>query len=231
MKIWYVDFDETRMKLEAFQPVPYRYKDEKTMEKLIVQFTNDLFKEMVNDPISDCIDTLQTLKYGFSQKLISTFISYHSTLKSVPVDWDIFGCEKIETARVFGEPRKFLVTFNIDVIFNNWYIQTFMFPIVNDTMLRQFIRCIQLKYGFHNLSISYDDILSALATAAIVNGGDNMNMRWLKKYVTETNDIDEVEVLFHGLNNDGMAPEFTELKMMCMKRMSERIDKDGVLRI
>ena len=56
-------------------------------------------------------------------------------------------------------------------------------------------------------------------------------MRWLKKYVTETNDIDEVEILFHGLNNDGMAPEFTELKMMCMKRMSERIDKDGVLRI
>ena len=224
---WYFTFDETRMKAEAVQPVPYKYKDRQKLMKLISEFLRNMIKGIINDPISKYQTSLQDMGKYPNNSIISLLNSNYS-LTSVPLTWELNGGDEIKNVRIMN-CEYYSIGSSIDLLFNNWFGQTIRSYFSCEKFdLSCLVRQIQLQYGIHDDDVKPLDILRAM-TYAYVNDGNNMNMRWLKKFVSETNNLDMINQLFHGINHADMAVEYTELKAMCMKRLNERNESDGIV--
>jgi hypothetical protein len=78
--------------------------------------------------------------------------------------------------------------------------------------------------GYPAEDIDIEDIIYCMGFAANVE----INMNWLKRYVSETENIRNIQFIFDNLNTQFVAPEFNELKAMCLRRINPKNEIIGL---
>lgn len=210
----YFNFNEERMRLMVLQPVEFNNHEKKKMKQTFIEF--------LVDSINECIQPLMTLKLDENTEL--TFIQGYFYMTQIPVEFKLYGPDKVESLLFMSTIREINGFNKIDLLINNWYFvtirfETYTFPL----SMSVYYRCLQNRFGFKTQmrngypceDVSTDDIVDVI-TFAYCN---NMYMSWLKRLVTEITDLDKIKFLFDALNHDTMDPSFMELKMMCIRRL------------
>ena len=143
-------------------------------------------------------------------------IENESVVNYIPERFEMLGCERILDVKLIHHDGK-----RIQLLFNNWYDVTIKCrgtSCINTYDIKFYM---QEHYGFNGYRSNYADINSALIRATSFN----LYMKWLEAFVMDSKRVFEnntqIQSLYFGLNRDGMAPEFTALKMLCMKRLHE----------
>ena len=211
----YFNFNEERMRLMALlQSVEFNNNDKKKMKQTFLRF--------LVDSINECIQPLMELK--MDKNIEPAFIQGYHYLDKLPIEFTLHGPDKVESLLFMSTIREVNGFNMIDLLINNWYFVTVRFQI--DTFplsMNVYYRCLQNRFGFKTQmkngypceDVSNNDIIDVLTFAHC----NDMYMSWLKRLVTETEDLDKIRFLFNALNHDSMNPDYMELKIMCVRRL------------
>lgn len=210
----------------ALQQITFNNYEKLKMNKTFIKF--------LRESLNECFAIYGWHLNSFEDGTLSDmFIHGWYTLKQLPPEFKIYGPDEVKSVFITAPVYETSKYQKLDLLVNNWYGVVIKFE--KDVCLIdvcEFIICLQNKFGCkiqmvdgHPTEDIYtDDILYCIRRAA----NTEINMNWLKRYVSETENISNIQFIFDNINTQFMNSEFNELKAMCLRRLNPRNEIIGL---
>lgn len=201
----------------SLQQITFNNHEKQKMRKTFIKF--------LRESLNECFAIYEMHLNSCDDKILSnTFIRGWYTLKQLPPEFKIYGPDEVKSVLIMALYETSTYQ-RLELLVNNWY--GFVIEFERDICpvnIRDFIICLQSKFGckiqmvdgYPTEDIYTEDIIYCMGFAA----NTEINMKWLKRYVSETENINNIRFIFDTINTQFMTPEFNELKAMCLRRLN-----------
>ena len=210
----------------SLQQITFNYHEKQKMRKTFIKF--------LRESLNECFAIYRMHLNSCDDKIISdTFIVGWYTLEQIPPEFKIYGPDEVKSVLIMSPVYETSTCQKLELLVNNWCGFVIKFERATCPInTREFIICLQSKFGckiqmvngYPAEDIDIEDIIYCMGFAA----NAEINMNWLKRYVSETENIRNIQFIFDNINTQFVAPEFNELKAMCLRRINPKNETIGL---